>query len=172
MSTADERPESLAEVAINAVAWHIVDYSMDVADRGGPPQEAWDAAVAEARAWLEGERARARTEIDAERLRQVWDSLGCEQNPNDFHEHVRKQMWSQAGEMIRASTARDNRVYRENQQMDQILARIREICAVPLSVKVDGSSEGDAAMAAMASVILRVIDGTEPSTDHTNGSTT
>ena len=61
-----------------------------------------------------------------ERLRQVWAALGCEQNPNDFHAEVRERMWEQAIKMIEASTAGDTRVYRENQQLEAEIRRLRE----------------------------------------------
>lgn len=46
--------------------------------------------------------------------------------------------------------------------MSDAIERVREVCGKALAVKVGGSSEGDAAMAALAAVILRILDGTEP----------
>ncbi|SDC70839.1 hypothetical protein [Microbacterium enclense] len=53
--------------------------------------------------------------------------------------------------------------------MIDAIERVREVCAKALAVKVAGSGEGEAAMAAMASVILRILDGAEPNVRESDG---
>ncbi len=65
------------------------------------------------------------------RLREVWAALGCDENPNDFHARVQQTMWAQALDMIREATARTNRVYRENQQLEEALRVARTAPSSP-----------------------------------------
>ena len=81
-------------------------------------------------AWMKaaGYRKHPEPEIgtpEREQLRQVWLALGCALNPDDFKPEVRATMWAQALNMIRKSTARDSRIYRENQSLEAEIARLR-----------------------------------------------
>lgn len=60
-----------------------------------------------------------------ERLRQIWVAFGCEQNPDDFNPAVRDRMWEQIAKMARESAERNGRVYRENQQLEAEVRRLR-----------------------------------------------
>lgn len=64
-------------------------------------------------------------ELDTKHLREVWSAFGCAHNPDDFKPEVRESMWRVITEMATQSTERSSRVYRENQQLENEVERLR-----------------------------------------------
>lgn len=54
-------------------------------------------------------------------LNRVWRAFGCASNPDDFKPSVRDAMWGQVEELASEATSGNNRLARENRQLESAL---------------------------------------------------
>lgn len=81
-------------------------------------------------------------------MRRVWKAMGCEQNPDDFKLTVRDSMWDQIVDIAEKDLAKNNRLYRENEELRAALAAPVQVDEAKLAVAVPAVPYGPAGVPA------------------------
>lgn len=68
---------------------------------------------------------------EKELLRTLWAASGCASNPDDFKPTVRRLMWDQLIKWAGEREQDDRRLYRENQQLEAEVQRLRALVRAP-----------------------------------------